>query len=358
MKSPAFQLYTGDFLSSPDVQMMDAREVGAYCLLLFNAWQGEQPGHLPNSEDKMRRLARLSVEEWAASREILLGKFPESADKLTRYNPRMVAEAEKQWVFRSKQAGNGSKGGRPKKNPTESQINPGLSENNPGLSNQNPEHNPKKALHLHSSTSSSLKETPPTPGVGAEKLSAEGSKKNEASPAASTYPADDSPASALHTGDAAAGGETRPEFRADPQWAPQMRQLIEQMAEFFKLTIAQADAKGRIGRFCRTQFEKGQGELLTRQFHAYRAYKAERDERVHSWKAYLGDESQGYANGAWNEKDWVAALAEARKNPRNATSSPAAGNAAPRPGQVSKRLSVIEQARQLNREQQSGSQAA
>ena len=37
MKSPAFQLYTGDFLSSPDVQLMEAHEVGAYCLLLFNS---------------------------------------------------------------------------------------------------------------------------------------------------------------------------------------------------------------------------------------------------------------------------------------------------------------------------------
>ena len=36
MKAPAFIFYTGDFLSSPDVQLMEVHEVGAYCLLLFN----------------------------------------------------------------------------------------------------------------------------------------------------------------------------------------------------------------------------------------------------------------------------------------------------------------------------------
>ena len=76
MKSPAFLLYTGDFLSSPDVQLMEAHEVGAYCLLLFNSWQSDQPGFLPNDEDRIRRIARLTAEQWATSRQLLLAKFP------------------------------------------------------------------------------------------------------------------------------------------------------------------------------------------------------------------------------------------------------------------------------------------
>lgn len=154
VKSPAFQLYTGDFLSSPDVQMMDTREVGAYCLLLFNAWQGSSRGHLPNDEGKLRRLAKMTPDQWAESREILLGKFPVAEGGATRYNPRLVLEAEKQDEYRRKQAGNGAKGGRPKKNPTESQNNPPLSEANPSLSIENPEGNPKKALQFSSSTTS------------------------------------------------------------------------------------------------------------------------------------------------------------------------------------------------------------
>ncbi|RSK29871.1 DUF1376 domain-containing protein [Hymenobacter metallilatus] len=327
MKSPAFQFYTGDFLSSPDVQMMDAREVGAYCLLLFNAWQGEQPGHLPNSEDKMRRLARLSVEEWQTSREIILGKFPIAADGATRYNPRMVAEAEKQWVFRNKQAGNGAKGGRPKKNPTESQKNPSLSTENPSLSNQNPEHNPKKALQFSSSISSSL-HTPPTPATEGGVL-AEGSKKNEGPAASEEYPAEGSPASASHTKGPAADVATPVEFRPDPEWAAPMRLVADQLATYFGLSNAQQDARMRLTRFCRIQFEQGQGQLLTDQFAAYRAYKKLRDERLHGWKSYIGTEAQRFADGAWNEKDWAAALTEARKTTSthgNSRFTDAAGN--------------------------------
>ncbi|MGI4871558.1 MAG: DUF1376 domain-containing protein [Janthinobacterium lividum] len=76
MKSPAFLLYTGDFLSSLDVQLMEAHEVGAYCLLLFNSCQSDRPGFLPNDEDRLRRIARLTAEQWASSRQLLLRKFP------------------------------------------------------------------------------------------------------------------------------------------------------------------------------------------------------------------------------------------------------------------------------------------
>lgn len=117
MKSPAFQFYPKDFLSSPDVQMMDAKEVGAYCLLLFNAWEAtDRPGYLPNDERKLQRWARLTKEEWLESREILLEKFPVSTCGQYRYNRRLVGEAEKQEVRRERLAENGRKGGRPSKN--------------------------------------------------------------------------------------------------------------------------------------------------------------------------------------------------------------------------------------------------
>ncbi|GAC1381080.1 MAG: hypothetical protein NVS3B25_32490 [Hymenobacter sp.] len=150
MKAPAFLFYVGDFLSSPDVQMMDTREIGAYCLLLFNAWQGDLHGHLPNNEDKLRRLTKLTPDEWAASRDILLGKFMVADGGHTRYNPRMVAEAEKQENYRLRQAENGKRGGRPKK-PDESQTNPTLSETNPTLSESKPTANPNESISFSSS---------------------------------------------------------------------------------------------------------------------------------------------------------------------------------------------------------------
>ncbi|WP_223653135.1 DUF1376 domain-containing protein [Hymenobacter psoromatis] len=114
MKSPAFQLYTGDFLSSPDVQLMEAHEVGAYCLLLFNSWQSDRPGFLPDDENRLRRTARLNAQQWAESRDLLLGKFPLAPDDPTRrYNPRLAQEAAKQAAKRERLAANGRKGGRP-----------------------------------------------------------------------------------------------------------------------------------------------------------------------------------------------------------------------------------------------------
>lgn len=116
MKAPAFMFYTGDFLSSPDVQLMEVHEVGAYCLLLFNSWQSDRPGYLPDDEHRIRRTARLTTEQWAISRELLLSKFPLAPDDPThRHNPRLVQEAMKQLLKRERLAANGRKGGRPEK---------------------------------------------------------------------------------------------------------------------------------------------------------------------------------------------------------------------------------------------------
>ncbi|MFD1466915.1 DUF1376 domain-containing protein [Hymenobacter caeli] len=116
MKAPAFMFYTGDFLSSPDVQLMEVQEVGAYCLLLFNSWQSDRPGYLPNDESRLRRTARLTTEQWAVSRELLLSKFPPAPDDPThRHNPRLAQEAVKQSIKRERLAANGRKGGRPEK---------------------------------------------------------------------------------------------------------------------------------------------------------------------------------------------------------------------------------------------------
>jgi uncharacterized protein YdaU (DUF1376 family) len=115
-KAPAFQMYTGDFLSSPDVILMTAQEVGAYCLLLFTSWQSEKQGYLDNDEDKLRRIARLTPKQWKESREIILKKFIQTEDGAERFNPRIVKEASRLAEYRQQMKANGLQGGRPKKN--------------------------------------------------------------------------------------------------------------------------------------------------------------------------------------------------------------------------------------------------
>ncbi|WP_167852084.1 DUF1376 domain-containing protein [Hymenobacter elongatus] len=95
MKASVFLFHTGDFLSSPDVQPMEAHEVGAYCLLLFNSWQSDRPGYLTADANRLRRTARLSADQWADSRELLLGKFPLAAEEPSlRCSPRLVQEVK------------------------------------------------------------------------------------------------------------------------------------------------------------------------------------------------------------------------------------------------------------------------
>lgn len=114
LKSPAFRFYPSDFVGSPTVQAMDLHEVGAYTLLLCTAWNAERHGYLPDDENLLRRWARMTREQWAESRNLLLSKFP-VVESGWRANPRMVEEAEKQRLFSISQSAKGSKGGRPKK---------------------------------------------------------------------------------------------------------------------------------------------------------------------------------------------------------------------------------------------------
>jgi len=141
MKAPWFPFYTGDFLASPDVQLMEAHEVGAYTLLLANSWQTDTPGYLTADEGRLRRICRFSVEQWADSRELLLSKWP-MAENGMRHNPRLLREAGVQVARRDRLAANGAKGGRPpqKQKDTESEPtdNLQLSKNNLEVSKTEP----------------------------------------------------------------------------------------------------------------------------------------------------------------------------------------------------------------------------
>lgn len=109
-KSLWFPFYTADFLSSPDVQDMEAHEVGAYVLLLARSWQSDSPGYLENDEQAIRRAARLNAAQWAESRTIILKKWPlVDGNEALRHNRRLVHEAETAVELREKKAEAGRK---------------------------------------------------------------------------------------------------------------------------------------------------------------------------------------------------------------------------------------------------------
>lgn len=103
IKSPAFQFYPKDFLSSSKVQRMSLTEVGIYILLLSRAWLD---GSLPSDVAEIAKLVKVPTARFAKMwRGSLSECFIERAGRLV--NARMEDERKKQADFRRRQSDNG-----------------------------------------------------------------------------------------------------------------------------------------------------------------------------------------------------------------------------------------------------------
>jgi uncharacterized protein YdaU (DUF1376 family) len=124
-KSPAFQFYPGDYLSSSRVQRMSMTERGVYVTLLSFQWLD---GSLPND---MRRLSQMvGMKQAQFDRMWKNGPLNECfvpTEDGRLVNTRLESERQKQLAFRERQQANGKRGGRrvsDPPNPDESQKNP------------------------------------------------------------------------------------------------------------------------------------------------------------------------------------------------------------------------------------------
>ena len=68
---PYMQLYVAEYLA--DTCHLNAAQHGAYLLLLMNYWQRGKP--LPDLNDRLAIVARMSNEEWTANREVIAEFF-------------------------------------------------------------------------------------------------------------------------------------------------------------------------------------------------------------------------------------------------------------------------------------------
>lgn len=149
-KSPAFQFYAGDFLSSSRVQRMSLAEVGAYIILLSHNWLS---GNLPAEPGELAKLLKLPL---ARFQKLWMGPLSECFVKRGAHliNLRLEDERRKQIAFRQRQSDNGKKGGRPLTSGL-SQIEPTA---NPPLSPCGPSpHVEDEERRVKSSSSTSLK---------------------------------------------------------------------------------------------------------------------------------------------------------------------------------------------------------
>ncbi len=108
-KSPAFQFYPKDWLSSATIQMMPPEYEGAYIRLLAYCWESGDCS-LPDDDDALARLSRLG-EGWLKGGCNLVRKcfipHPKKPGFLT--NERLYNELQKQEVWRKKSSKGGKK---------------------------------------------------------------------------------------------------------------------------------------------------------------------------------------------------------------------------------------------------------
>ena len=104
-ETPFMPLWVSDFLG--DTLELDAKEIGAYMLLLMAMWQHK--GRLPSDPKKLQRVARIG-RDWPKVWGSLERYFETDGDTIS--NPRLTKELRKVDAKRAVNAHSGARGGR------------------------------------------------------------------------------------------------------------------------------------------------------------------------------------------------------------------------------------------------------
>lgn len=112
---PAFQFYAKDFLTSFNVQIMTAEQVGIYMVLKAHSWIQEKPCYLLNNDQALQMLSRVDAETWKKNKEVVLNNFKKKGDYL--YCDELLEYYKELMKKRKSLSANGKKGGRPKNPP-------------------------------------------------------------------------------------------------------------------------------------------------------------------------------------------------------------------------------------------------
>lgn len=102
---PWFPIHVGDYLA--DTGHLSTAQHGAYLLLLFHSWK---TGALPDDDEQLANIARMTTEEWRANRSTLLRFFRKDGDEGWRC-ARLERERQRIQETSKRRALAGSKGG-------------------------------------------------------------------------------------------------------------------------------------------------------------------------------------------------------------------------------------------------------
>lgn len=110
-KTPAFQFYPNDWLSSPKIMLMTPAEEGGYIRLLCICWTN---GSLPDDDNELARLSRLDKLWFNGASEKIRKCFFRRGKKL--YNKRLMKERTKQRLWQQKSREGGIASAKARKN--------------------------------------------------------------------------------------------------------------------------------------------------------------------------------------------------------------------------------------------------
>lgn len=110
MKSPAFQFYPSDWLSSRAVRLMDAEQRGWYIQLLAESWQSRPQASLPNDDALLLRLADANngSPNFDSRWQFVISQFKVKGELLI--NDRLAHEKRKQNDYHQQRKEAGAKG--------------------------------------------------------------------------------------------------------------------------------------------------------------------------------------------------------------------------------------------------------
>lgn len=164
-KSPAFQMYPADILSSPSCSLMSAEQFGAYVLLLLHSWMSEDCG-IPADDEALGKLSRLGTEGWLKfGCPLVRDRFVKNGERL--YNKRLLEEREKQKIWREKSAAGGRKSGQVRRKSKKTRQ---VSDIKGGSVLVRTKHEPNYEPNTNSSSSSSSVNKPPISPPNSEQV--------------------------------------------------------------------------------------------------------------------------------------------------------------------------------------------
>ena len=112
-KAPAFKMYPSDFFGNPKVRLMSGEAQAFYALLLLNLWDYDTQYSIPDDDELIAKLLKVSLDFWKKLRLEIISALETRKGRLISL--RLKEEKSKIDKYMKLQKEKAKKGGRPRK---------------------------------------------------------------------------------------------------------------------------------------------------------------------------------------------------------------------------------------------------